>query len=270
MPRIAILCRTILLLSLLVTGISPAQASDAATQYGCARPLRIATVEMGPMSHFGEGVDDDLLKELERRSGCQFEIAEMPRIDIWPAIEDDDVDLATSQISTPERAKLAHFVTFFGFKNMMVVPAAKGASPASFPNFVARRNARLGLVRGYRYGNFYDYHLKSLLGDARVVEFVTHQDLYAALEQGRVQAILASSITYYFYLDPKLREKFKLVDASPAPPTPSGVALSRKTFSESQADNWLRLIEAMRIDGTMHRLAADHIAPEAMSSLVEY
>ncbi|WP_374377772.1 substrate-binding periplasmic protein [Dongia sp.] len=230
----------------------------------------MATVELGPMSHFGQGVDADVLKELARRSGCSFEIAEVPRIDIWPGIEDGRIDLATSQISTPQRAKLAHFVTYFGFKNMMVVPAAKGASPADFPTFVARKSAKLGLVRGYRYGNFYDYHLKSLLGDARVIEFATHQDLYAALEQGRVQAILAASMTYYYFLKSTQREKFKLVDASPAPPTPSGVALSRRTFSGAQADNWLRLIEEMRIDGTMHRLAAGHIAAEALPQLAEY
>ncbi|WP_374651400.1 substrate-binding periplasmic protein [Dongia sp.] len=259
-----------LVLLLLAANIAFARAEDSALKYGCDRPLRVGIVEFGPMYFAEEGVDVDIIHEMSRRSGCQFEIASMLRIDLWPAIEAGDIDLATNSISTPQRTKLARFVTYFGFKNMMVVPSGRADAINSLPALTAEPDWRLGLVRGFRYGNYDDYHLKQLLGEARILEFPTHAELFDALRIGEVQAVLTPSVNYYFFLNEGERQHFVLVDASPAPPTPSGLALSRKKFSAPQVDNWLRLIESMRLDRTLHRYVERHISKSAAAGMIEY
>ncbi|MDY0872742.1 transporter substrate-binding domain-containing protein [Dongia rigui] len=245
-------------------------AADAGRDFGCTRPVRVGLVEFGPMYHQGKGVDIDLLDELARRTGCQFDIRITVRAKLWPAIEAGDIDIATNSISTPDRARLARFVTFFGFKNMMVMPSAEVGTTFSMPALVAKAGWRLGLVQGFRYGNYYDYHLKMLLGDDRVIFYETQEALFNGLRHGEVEAILAPSIHYFFYLTAAEREHFTLVNASPAPPTPSGLALSRARFSAAQTDNWLRVVEGMRLDRTLHRIAARRVSAAAANTMIEY
>ncbi|WP_374311081.1 substrate-binding periplasmic protein [Dongia sp.] len=222
------------------------------------------------MYHAGAGVDADLLQEMSRRSGCLFEIKNLLRVDLWPAMTSGEIDMATSSISTHERARIARFVTFLGFKNMMVMPTKEVGTTFSLAALVAKPKWRLGLVKGFRYGNYYDYNLKMLLGDNRIVEFETHEQLFAALRMGSVEAILAPSVHFFFYLTADEQQHFTMINASPAPPTPSGFAFARTQFTAPQVDNWLRLIESMRLDKTLHRLVERRISKAAMATLIEY
>lgn len=247
-----------------------AASTDIARDYGCARPIRVGVIEFGSMYHDGKGVDIDLLGELTKRTGCQFDIKLTTRAKLWPQIEAGELDIATNSISTPDRAKLARFVTYFGFKNMMVMPADQVGTTFSLTALVEKADWRLGLVRGFRYGNYYDYHLKTLLGDDRVVFYDTQMALFDGLRHGEVEAILAPTIHYFFYLTPEEQEHFTLVNASPAPPTRSGLAFSRTQFNPTQVDNWLRVLEGMRLDRTLHRFAARHISTAAANTMIEY
>lgn len=239
--------------------------------FGCDRPIRIGIVEFGALYHNGVGIDADLIAELGRRSGCTFEIQRIMRADLWPAIEAGQIDMATSSIATPGREKIARFVTYFGIKNMLVLPIMGSAHTYSLDAFIQQPTWRIGLVRGFRYGNDYDYHLKSLLGESRVVEFPTQAILFDALKAGTVDGVLAPSIHYYFYLSEAERsERFILVNASAAPPTASGLALAKARFTAAQADNWMRLVEGMRLDQTLHRFVAGRIGKEAAAAFVEY
>nr|WP_298686542.1 transporter substrate-binding domain-containing protein [uncultured Dongia sp.] len=258
------------ILAIAASGEAMAQGQDPARDFGCAKPIRVAVMEFGSMYHDGAGVDADIIGELMWRSGCVFDIRLVQRADLWPAIEAGTIDMATSSIATPGREKLARFVTYFGFKNMLIMPSAEVGTTFSLDALVAKPAWRIGLVRGFRYGNYYDYHLKVLLGENRVVELATQADLFEALRTGTVEAILAPSIHYFFYLTAEERAAFTLVNASPAPPTPSGLALARATFNAAQVDNWLRLIEGMRLDQTLHRLAARHISKAAAATMIEY
>ncbi len=247
-----------------------AHADDAALKYGCNRPIRVGVEEFGAMYHAGAGVDADLLKELSQRSGCNFEIKNLLRVDLWPAMAAGEIDMATSSISTHERAKIARFVTYFAFKNMMVVPTKEVGTTFSLAALAAKPNWRLGLVRGFHYGNYYDYNLKMLLGDDRIVEFETHEQLFGALRKGSVEAILAPSVHYFFYLSAEEQKRFTLINASPAPPAPNGLAFARTQFNAAQVDNWLRLIESMRLDKTLHRLLERRMSKTAMATMIEY
>ncbi|MBK8158588.1 MAG: transporter substrate-binding domain-containing protein [Rhodospirillaceae bacterium] len=258
------------IIGIAATSSAWAQGRDPARDFGCAEPIRIGVMEFGAMYHDGAGVDADLIGELMWRSGCLFDIHEINRADLWPAIETGAIDMATNSIATPGREKLARFVTFFGIKNMLVMPAAEVGTTFTLDAFVAKPEWQIGLVRGFRYGNYYDYHLKVLLGDDRVVEFATQKDLFDALRTTRVQAILAPSIHYFFYLTEEERGAFTLVNASPAPPTPSGLALSRTKFNAAQVNNWLRLVEGMRLDRTLHRFTERHLLKVAAATMIEY
>lgn len=239
--------------------------------FGCDRPIRVGIVEFGALYHNGVGIDADLIAELTRRSGCTFEIQRLMRVDLWPAIEAGRIDMATSSIATRGREKFARFVTYFGIKNMLVLPIIGSAHTYSLDAFIQQPHWRIGLVKGFRYGNDYDYHLKSLLGENRVVEFPTQAILFDALKAGTVDGILAPSVHYYFYLSEAERsEKFTLVNASAAPPTASGLALAKARFTAAQTDNWMRLIEGMRLDRTLHRFVVRHIGKPAAAAFVEY
>ena len=250
-------------------------ATDIARDYGCDRPLHVGVIEFGSMFHADEegnsdGVDIDIIGELKKRTGCTFEITRTTRAQLWSQIEAGKIDLATNSISTPDRAKLARFVTYFGFKNMLVMPSDQVGNTFSLPALVSKPDWRLGLVRGFRYGNYYDYNLKLLSGEDRITLYQTQEELFDGLRHGEVAAILAPSIHYFFYLDADERQRFSLINASPAPPTPSGLAFSRAKFNAAQINNWLRVLEAMRLDRTLHRFITRHVSTAAARTMIEY
>lgn len=240
-------------------------AADPARDFGCFRPLRVAVFEFGAWFHGGAGITPELLEVFAERSGCEFELVDVPRDQAWAALSRGDVDIIPNSIRTPERDELALFVTYLRVHNLMV---AELDSPDSLDAFINETDGRLALVEGFYYGSYFDLRMGDLVADDRVVRVTSPKEVFALLRQGSVDAVLASATSHAFYLtEEDRRSRFKVVKTG-AVQQVSGLAFSRAMFASAQADNWLRLIEQMTLDQTLITLFRRHLPPRLAQAIL--
>ncbi|TDQ84508.1 ABC-type amino acid transport substrate-binding protein [Dongia mobilis] len=268
-PAFAVLLPVLLCTALLfLVGPLPARAGPQGDDLGCNRPLRVAVFEFGPWYRAGNGITIDLLEAIAARTGCAFQPVSLSRVAAWDALRDGTVDIIPNSIRTAERDRLARFVPFLRIRNLMIVRADAGNNLDSIDSFVADRTARLGVIRGFRYGSFFDLRLQSLLGDDRMTAADDPRDLVEQLRRGALDAILLPSGHFFAYVAEMDRQRaFRVLDTTAAGPVPSGLALSRDQFSGVQVDNWLRLVEAMVLDRSMENLIANHLPPRIAATI---
>ncbi|MDY0883339.1 substrate-binding periplasmic protein [Dongia soli] len=240
-------------------------------ELGCNRPIRVAFYEFGTLYHKGQGIDADIIHEIARRTGCVFEESVVTTSEIWQEIENGELDMTTSGILTPAREKIAMFAPYLAFENMVVMRASLAEDIHEFDDIIRHRDWRLGIVQGFRHGPYYDFHLKAIKDRRRVVAYPDQQSLYNGLVHGQVQLILSPEINLAFYLtDKSALTDFSLLDLSPAPPVIHALVFSRRSFAPAMANAWLRLIEEMRLDGTLQTIYRTRLPQPMSDRLLEF
>lgn len=251
--------------------MSPAVASpeEAARDYGCAAPIRIAAFEFGAWYHDGEGISPDLVSELANMTGCTFQYVPVSRLDAWAALARGEIDLMPNSIRTEGREKLAHFVLFLRLRNLIIVRRDLANAPNTLDGFVASREMRFGILSGFHYGSYFDYRLRSLSGDDRIVMAEEPGELFAMLRKREIEAVLAP-ITSFFHFVPEMERQtqFRVIDTTKQLPVTSGFAFSRATFSPPQVDNWMRRIDEMQHRGRLLEIIGRHLPPRLAETLL--
>ncbi|MDD0844062.1 substrate-binding periplasmic protein [Pseudomonas sp. Gutcm_11s] len=259
---------------LLATLVLPVYAGEAAQRYGCEQPIRLALYENRVFYRDGQGIDPDMVAELQRRSGCRFEIGLLPRSEIWLRLQNGGLDMATSGIPTIERRRFAFFLPYMYQRNKLIVPVALAPGITTFADFQRLPGARLGVVASYRHGSYLDSGVRLLRAAGRVQEYPDDQARFAALQSGEVQALIGHDLNLSGTLPAEEQLKYRVIDVVPGPSIPTGMVLARNRFSPAQAAEWLRLIESMRLDGRLAAIlrghAPPHLAEELLSSGYRY
>jgi len=245
--------------------------ADPLPMLGCERPIRLAFYEFGSLFHQGVGIDRDVVEEIARRTSCRFETQILPRDEIWRQLESGRLDMTTSGTETASRAIFAHFIPYLGLKNVIVTNRDDAAGISSFDDLLARPDWRIGIVAGFLYGGYYDNRLRAPAHQSQIRTYLDQQSLYLALANGEVQAVLSAAVNYGFYLPLKSQEEhFAIADLSPAPPMPHAMVFSRFRFTPTMINNWTRLFEQMRLDGTLLRIYQRRLPPQIASGLLTY
>lgn len=239
--------------------------------YGCDRPINFAFYEFGALYHAGIGIDADLIAELERRTGCAFATKLMPRAQIWKDLEAGTLDGTNSGIRTEARRNFAYFIPYLGWKNILVTRLDVAADVPTIDDIIADDSLKIGVVKGFIHGPFYDFRLKLADGAGRVMRYPDQDSIYRALLAGEVQVIISPAINYNFYLPrPEDQARFVLLDVSPAPPIPHNLIFSTKRFTDAQINSWTRLFEVLRLDGTLLRIYQAHLPTSVASAILRY
>jgi len=260
--------RAAVLAAFLMNTAAAAHADPAA--YGCAKPIRLSYYEFGNLYHQGVGIDPDVIAELAKRTGCHFQSDSQPRAEIWKQLAAGTLDMTNSGIRTDPRRKFAYFIPYLGWKNILVASAAVAARETSIDDIVADRAVKIGVVGGYALGPYYDFRLQPI-AETRVILYRDQDAIYAALRKGEVQAIVSPGINYDFYFRSKEdRAAFVRIDVPDAPVIPHNMIFSVKRFSDVEINNWQRLFDAMRSDGTLARIYHDHLPAETADAILHY
>lgn len=227
-------------------------------------PIRFAHYEFGLIYSSGHGgIDADVQQELQRRSGCAFELSVLPRARIWKNLAEGDLDMAGSGIQTPERDKFAWFAHYLLENNVVILGPKTPKDMHNFDAFLANPNLLLGSVRSYSYSPYYDSIVTRLSKTNRTLQMAEPDNLYRMFEAGRIDAFITSPILYLYYVKQfKQALPARIEDWDPAGPSPSGLVLSKKTFTESQAQQWQSLIEQMLSDGSLLKIVSKYMGTE--------
>jgi polar amino acid transport system substrate-binding protein len=255
---------------LIVSGaLSSAMAQDPA-EFGCDRPVHLAFYEFGSLYHDGVGIDPDVIDELARRTGCTFKTELLPRAQIWQELKDAQLDMATSGIRTPTRRAFAYFIPYVGLKNVLIVSRDIGSSIKSFDDIVANPDWRIGVVKGYVHGPYFDYRLGMAAADGRVLPYPDQDSIYRALRSGEVQAVISPAPNFEFYFSPDERQQYMMIDVSPAPPIGQALILSVARFTAPQINALTRVMEQMAMDGTLEKIFLRHNSAGVAHGMLEY
>ncbi|MCY1278208.1 Bacterial extracellular solute-binding protein, family 3 [compost metagenome] len=254
--------------ALLAAWVGSVQADPAPGRYGCERPVSLALYQNRVFYSDGQGIDPDLVAELQRRSGCTFEVSVLPRSEIWARLEAGTLDMSTSGIATPERRRFAFFVPYLYLRNKLIVPTTLVAQVESFADFARLPGARLGVVASYRHGPYLDSGVRILRGEGRVLEFVDDAARFAALRSGEVSALIGHDLNLSGALPAEEQLNYRVIDVVPGPAVPHGLILARQRFTPAQAAEWLRLLEGVRLDGRLAGIMRAHAAPGLAEELL--
>jgi polar amino acid transport system substrate-binding protein len=256
-------------LGIVIAMSAPSARAEMPADYGCDRPVALAYYEFGPLYHDGVGIDRDVVEELARRTGCRFETTVKPRAQIWQELQSGVLDMTTSGLRTDARNQFAYFIPYLGLKNVVVTDRVLAGEIRSFDDVVDNAQMKIGVVKGYVHGSYFDFRLKAAA--ERIVALPDQNAIYAALRKGEVQAIISAAFNYeYFFALPEERAAFAMIDVSPAPPVSQNMVFSRRRFNDAEINAWTRVFEQMRLDGTVERICRGQVSPEMTKLLLKY
>jgi polar amino acid transport system substrate-binding protein len=236
------------------------------------KPIRLALYSYGYFYDKNTGIDKDIVDELIRRSGCRFEISVRTRARIWNDLESGDLHMSVSGIQTPERDRFAWFIPYLVMKNyaLVHVSAAKNVNRAE--DFLAKTELQVGAVRSFRHGAGVDALLKRLRKADRVQESSNAETLFLKLKTRRVDAMFSQPPVYMKYVqDLGMKNEVLVQDWTPGEKgVPHGLVLSKRRFSESEAQHWRAIVQDMRMDGTLKTIYKRYLPESEVSKLLDF
>jgi polar amino acid transport system substrate-binding protein len=235
------------------------------------RPIRFAYFEMGALYSRGVGIDKDLVEVLQKRSGCTFAAAVQPRARTWLELERGNLDMTASALRTPARDQFAWFVDYFIDRNSLLLRTELPATIRSLPDLMADNRLRVGVVRGFVHGAALDGFVQELRNLGRLEEVEDQETLYRMLGVRRFDAIFGYPYVYVQYLGQnQITDKVRVVELTTLPTTLNYMALSRKAFTQAQAQRWQELLNTMRADGSLQTIFQKHLGAPAARALLKY
>lgn len=130
-------------------------------------------------------------------------------------------------------------------------------------DFIADPKLTVGGVRSYSYSPNYDRQIQTLIDAKRFYSVNDPIMLYRMFDTGRYDIFIASQfLSLHYFKILKLKPPKRIQDWDPDPPTPSGLVVSKKTFTPAQGEGWQRLIAQMLTDGTMRKILVKHLGEE--------
>ncbi len=235
------------------------------------RPIKLAFLETPTLYVQGKGLDQDIVDELALRSGCRFYTEALPRTRTWVEIEHGRIDMTMAVLPTPERERSMWLINYIQLRNYVILPKAKADQIKSLDDFLAAPNDfRLGVVRGFKYGDTLDTWLNELTRKGRVDDVLETEILYKMLQSNRLAAIIASPLSY-----PQKLQEYGLTDqvviregGGSSAARPRSIGLSRRNFSEVEVLKWQALIDTMQRDGTVRRLIGKYLGKKETEALL--
>jgi polar amino acid transport system substrate-binding protein len=251
-----------------MTAALPAWAEKTAVN--CPpRPIVVGLYEFGFYYHAGAGLDKDVAEQLQKRSGCSFDLRVMPRRAIWQAMQSGSVDMTLSAAATPERLMFAWAFPYLWSANMAILRKEVNANVRSTTDFLADPSLRLGIGRGFVPGVAYDEFVSQLRNIGRVEDVDDAGQMYAMFKAGRFQAILGSQMVYASYLKDEIQNgQVRIEDWGKGKSRgTTNLLVSKKTFNADDARHWGELLKSINTDGTMQRMVTRYLDAESAARI---
>jgi len=152
---------------------------------------------------------------------------------------------------------------------LVFVDSAKNLKNAE--SFLAQPKLKFGVVRGFKHGVEQDRVLDQLRAAGRVEESADFDTVFKKFKEHRVDAMFIEQLDYRFYSKRFLLQGTAIVDWFPgAKGVRAGMILSKRRFSEADANQWRAMIDSMRVDGTLKAIYSRYLPPAEVAKLLEF
>ncbi|MBV8659319.1 MAG: transporter substrate-binding domain-containing protein [Burkholderiales bacterium] len=234
----------------------------AAPQVTCERPLNVAYYDSGLLYNAatGKGIDRDVVEEIGRRIGCKVKGRLLSRTLVLRWMETGHLDISTSAIQSPERAKFADFAPYYHTRNELIALSNR-ALPPTPDAFLADGTQRIGIIRRYLHGPGWDEWIEALRAQGRVVDASDSHELIQLLYAGRINAFPAVPHVSMTFIDISGRRTpvKRMRWFADQPGTEGTLLLSRITLDQTTRSAIAEAIHEMREDGTLATIFARYM-----------
>ncbi len=239
-------------------------------------PIRVAYFRLGYRFYVEngqeKGMNVDIMDEFRRRTGCAFVTQEMTFARVWEDLEKGELDVSLSGIWSPERDRILWCAPSITAKNYVVVGERARAAVRNGEDFLQNATLVLGVVRGYTHGKEIDAWLQKMRATGRVEESANVDLLFEKLKLGRIDAMFSFPFVYRKLLNElDLTEKASVQDWFPEDKGIIGCTmLSKKRFTEADAEQWRNMIRAMQRDGTLKRIFTKYVTEAEADQMLDF
>lgn len=259
----------------MLRGLTAAAALLAAPAWSCG-PYSVAFYEIGSLYYRQvdgsfAGIDKDLIEELARRSGCRFDARTESRVRIWTQLEQGGLDLSVSAIPTPEREKFGWFLPYYRTRNFALLRADQAERYASASAFLADRERRAVVVRGYKHGPAFDGWLDALRAQGRVSEVPDFPAALRVLQHGKADLLISGPVVMARLMQQEAwLHDYRFLDWAPQDQATGALVGARAKVPEADRLLLQRHLREMHRDGSLTEILRRHVGAKALETgLVE-
>lgn len=165
-----------------------------ATESHCGKPLSIASSSVGRSMVVGKngalsGTVKDFMDKVSVDTGCTFDYKQVPRARAWMLLSTRAIDLLPAAVQSTDRDQIARFVPTHRVTPQLLTLDAKLPAIRD-SNALLNARLRVGVVRGYQYGQQYQ-HIKAQLAQRGLLDEVANPEtIIKMLQAGRIQATI--------------------------------------------------------------------------------
>lgn len=173
--------------------VGSAQPVIAAAK-SCGKPLSVASSSVGRSMVFGKdglmsGTIKDFLNRISLDSSCTFEFRQVPRARAWMLLSVRDIDLVPAAVQTADRDRMARFVPTHRVTPQLLTLNAPLSAVHDGRELVSA-GLRVGVVRGYQYGEHYQQLKGQLAQQGLLDEVADPETIVKMLKAGRIKATI--------------------------------------------------------------------------------
>ena len=239
----------------------------------CSRPINVplsatgksVMVERGNLS----GVYPELFKTLGARSGCVFTLSAVPRSRQELLFRAGQIDVLAPASRSPERDKSGYFVPLIQIRAELISNQKTVGDVHSVAQLLNSSKLRLGVVRGFDYGNTYQRMLAELDRQGRLVVDVDAVAIAMLMKAGLVDATVMSPSIFAGSVETDARVAdlfphlhYQALDDMPW--SESGLYLSKTSLSASDAQALKELFEHSLTSASVWAAYAKAYSPEIL------
>ena len=199
------------------------------------------------------GLDVDLIRALEARSGCRLPLQVESRARIADGLARGWLGLTPSTIYGPERAAVGELWPYARSPVVVLVPRAVAQRAPNRDDFTQQPALKLVVVRGHRHGTELDAWVGTLRGQGRVTEASDVPTAVRLLRAGRAHGLISVAVAVAPGMD----------DLEPMPWDPGEAVVGHLWVAHrlpAGDRERLRLaLDALLADGTVDRLFRQHL-----------
>lgn len=255
-----------------------AWALCSAAHAACTRTIVVPAAQTGysviVKNEVVTGVYPELLVELGRKAGCNFEFPVVPRARLDQMFfKSATADVMIPATRTEERDKAATFVPLIYVQPALISVDGRARHIQSIRQLAATKSLRGGFARGFNYGAQYNELLDALTKDKRLEYAPNLSNVAAMMALHRVDFTILAPTLFYSTVaeDPELkgmtaRVSYKPIDGLEQ--VESGVYLSQTSLGAQDAAELRKLFDEAVRGGLLWKKFQKYYPAEILKSVV--
>lgn len=220
---------------------------------GTNKSISVGIYNSGYLYHedHDHGINKDVVTELFKRMKLNYKIEILPRVRISSMLDEGSLHVGVSTIKTSERAEYLYFVPYFSEKNDVLI--RRDVDISTEDELLSRKDIKVGIVRGYYYGEHYAELIERLEERKMIVQAKDTEHLYTMLKDNWIQVTFNMASSYLFYFDFYDVKDINIYDWAPEEePLIRSLVFSKKYFSTEDIEKFQKTINEMIDDGTVY------------------